>query len=71
VANVAEMDEYGMLREDWGTAYEITREPGSSKPYRAARRDSGEVLSAETPGELRALIRADYTTCPVSKDVRP
>jgi hypothetical protein len=49
VTSVAEMDEFEMLRDDWGTAYKITRKPGATKPYRAARRDSGEVFSAETP----------------------
>jgi hypothetical protein len=69
MADVAEVEEYGMLRDDWGAAYEITREPGTPEPFRAVRRDCGEELLAATPGELRVLIRADYIACPVSKDV--
>jgi hypothetical protein len=34
MATVDEMDAFGMLREDWGSAYEITRTAGAEHPYR-------------------------------------
>jgi hypothetical protein len=59
--DIAEMDSYGMLRQDWNSAYLITRIPGTAQPYRAERRDDPAiVLTAATPGALRELIRADY-----------
>ena len=32
--DIAEMDSYEMLCEDWGSAYLITRSPGTAHPYR-------------------------------------
>jgi hypothetical protein len=70
--DIAEMDSYGMLCEDWGSAYLITRAPGAAHPYRAERRDDrAVVLTAATPDALRELIRADYLARPVSRDVAP
>jgi hypothetical protein len=72
VPNIAEMDSYGMLREDWGSAYLITRIPGAAQPYHAERRDDrAVVLSAATPGALRELIRADYWARPVPREAAP
>jgi hypothetical protein len=63
--DIAETDSYGMLCEDWGTAYLITRTAGISRPYQAERRDDpAVVLQAATPGALRELIRADYFARP-------
>ncbi len=59
--DIAEMDSYAMLCEDWGSAYQITRTPGAAHPYRAERRDDPAViLTAASPAALRELIRADY-----------
>jgi hypothetical protein len=70
--DIAEMDSYEMLCEDWGSAYLITRAPGAAHPYRAERRDDpGVILTAATPAALRRLIRADYWARPVSREVAP
>ena len=70
--DIAETDSYGMLCEDWGSAYLITRVPGTTLPYQAGRRDDpAAVLQAATPGALRELIRADYFTCPVPREIAP
>ncbi len=70
--DIAEMDSYGMLCEDWGGAYLITRAPDAVHPYRAERRDDpAVVLAAATPGALRELIRADYWARPVPREVAP
>ena len=36
VPDIAEMDSYAMLCEDWGSAYQITRTPGQEHPYAAS-----------------------------------
>lgn len=69
---IAEMDSYGMLRQDWGSAYLITRTPGTAEPYRAERRDDPAiVLAAATPGALRELIRADHWARSVPRQAAP
>lgn len=70
--DIAEMDSYRMLCEDWGSAYLIARAPGAAHPYRAERRDDpAVVLTAAAPGALRELIRADHWARPVSREVTP
>jgi hypothetical protein len=70
--DLAEMDSYAMLCQDWGSAYLITRTPGATHPYQAQRRDNpAVVLTAADPGALRRLIRADYLARPVPKEVEP
>jgi len=70
--DIAEMDSYGMLCEDWGSAYLITRGPDPVHPYRAERRDDpAAILTAATPDALRELIRADYWARPVSREIAP
>jgi hypothetical protein len=70
--DIAETDSYEMLCEDWGTAYLITRTPGTGRPYRAERRDDpAAILQAANPGALRELIRADYFTRPVPREIAP
>ena len=70
--DIAEMDSYAMLCQDWGSAYRITRTPGAARPYQAERRDDrAAVLTAEGPDALRDLIRADYLARPVSREVAP
>ena len=70
--DIAEMDSYGMLCEDWGGAYLITRVPAAAHPYRAERRDDPAViLTAADPDALRELIRADYLARPVPREVAP
>ena len=55
--DIAEMDSYEMLCEDWGSAYLITRAPAAAHPYQAERRDDPAViLTAATPDALRELI---------------
>ena len=70
--DAAETESYEMLCEDWGSAYLITRAPGTGHPYKAARRDdSAVILTAADPEALRALIRADYLARPVPREVAP
>jgi hypothetical protein len=70
--DIAEMDSYAMLCQDWGSAYRITRTPGTAHPYQAERRDDrAVVLAAADPGALRNLIRADYLARPVPREVAP
>jgi len=70
--DIAEMDSYAMLCQDWGSAYRITRIPGTTCPYQAERRDDpAVVLAAAGPDALRDLIRADYLARPVSREVAP
>ncbi len=70
--DIAETDSYEMLCEDWGSAYLITRAPGTAHPYQAGRRDDPAViLSAAGPGALRELIRADYLARPVPREIAP
>lgn len=70
--DIAEMDSYSMLCEDWGSAYQITRTPGQEHPYRAERRDDPAVtLTAASPGGLRELIRADYLARSVPRETTP
>jgi hypothetical protein len=70
--DIAEMDSYAMLCEDWGGAYRISRAPGAEHHYSAERRDDPAViLTAADPGALRELIRADYLSRPVPREVIP
>ncbi len=70
--DIDETDSYEMLCEDWGSAYLITRAPGTARPCRAGRRDDPAViLAAASPGALRELIRADYLARPVPREVAP
>ncbi len=70
--DIAEMDSYEMLCEDWSSAYLITRAPGTAHPDSAERRDDPAViLTAASPAALRELIRADYWARPVSREVAP
>jgi hypothetical protein len=70
--DIAEMDSYGMLCHDWGSAYRITRTPGTARPYQAERRDDRTVvLAAADPAGLRDLIRADYLARPVPREIAP
>ncbi len=47
--DIAEMDSYGMLCEDWGSAYLITRAPAAAQPR--------HPMYALTPYELRDYRR--------------
>jgi hypothetical protein len=70
--DLTEMDSYAMLCQDWGSAYRITRAPGTEHPYQAERRDDrAVVLTAANPDQLRGLIRADYLARPVPREVAP
>ncbi|MGH3201290.1 MAG: hypothetical protein ACRDP5_04430 [Streptosporangiaceae bacterium] len=70
--DIAEMDSYAMLCQDWGSAYQITRAPGTAHPYHAERRDDPAViLTAPDPAGLRDLIRADYLARPVPRETAP
>jgi hypothetical protein len=61
MAGIEEMDQYWMLKDDWGSAYEITHTQGMDRPYQAVRRGgNGMALEAATPGELRELVRDDH-----------
>lgn len=70
--NITEMDSYARLCWDWGSAYQITRTPGTTHPYQAERRDDpAVVLTAADPDALRELIRADYLARPVPREIAP
>ena len=70
--DIAEMDSYAMLCQDWGSAYRTTRTPGTGRPYQAERRDDPAiVLTAAGPAALRDLIRADYLARPVPREAAP
>jgi len=72
VPDIAEMDSYGMLCEDWGGAYQISRAPGAEHRYSAERRDDPAViLTAADPGARRELVRADHLARPVPREVTP
>jgi len=71
MASVQETDEFECLKADWGTAYRFEYWPGTSKPYRAYRRDEETELADAVPGDLRDKIRADYLRRPVQNDVNP
>jgi hypothetical protein len=57
-------DELADLRHHWDTAYKISLDRGR---WLAARRDTGETLTASTASELRERIRADYSRRPVPR----
>lgn len=58
-------DELAELRWHYGSAYIINcTGPGR---WTAERRDDRTVLRADSPGELLALIRADYAARPVPR----
>jgi hypothetical protein len=61
---IAESDAYECLKTDWGGPYAIDRVHGETRPYRAQFRDdpAAPALEADTPGQLRELIRDDYMT---------
>lgn len=60
------------LRYHWGEAYDI--EPGVGRRgtvITARRRDGrGSLLADRLAEGLRLRIRADYSACPVPRDVR-
>ena len=60
-------DPLGALQWHWGSAYVISGQGGGL--WIAQRRDTRETLRAETPLGLRDKIIADYTACPVSRDL--
>jgi hypothetical protein len=53
------------LRHHWGDAYEISYRLGQ---YRAARRDDGSVVRADSEDGLFAAINEDYAARPVPRD---
>jgi hypothetical protein len=55
------------LKWSWGDAYEVGE--GSEGGWWAVRRDgTGGRIAAADPGELHALVSADYSLSPVSRD---
>jgi len=62
------LESLGELRWHWGSAYRIDR-MGLDR-WLAIRRDTGAVLAADTPTELRDLIVADYIPQPVPRVAR-
>lgn len=66
-STAADDDALKALDFDWGKAYIIGCEHGC---WQAGRRDSpGHLLTAPSPDELRAAIRADYELRPVPRDL--
>ncbi len=53
------------LRHHWGGAYKIGWRAGR---WRAARRDDGSMVSADTAAGLLEQIRADYAARPVPRE---
>jgi hypothetical protein len=53
------------LRWHWGDAYEFGWADGS---FRAARRDTGEVITCRTGEGLFALVMTDYERRPVPRE---
>lgn len=57
---VEERDQYETLKSDW-PVYACDYDPDRAHPFRAVPlADRGTVLEADSPGELRALVRADH-----------
>jgi hypothetical protein len=54
------------LNHRWGSAYLIFSGDGE---YSASRMDDLQVLTANSPGELREKIIADYGAWPVPRDL--
>ncbi len=54
------------LDHHWGSAYLIFSGDGE---YSATRMDDRQVLTANSPGELRSEIIADYQARPVPRDL--
>jgi hypothetical protein len=58
---MADRDQYEMLRSDWSPNYHITHCPDRSPPFRAAPRDDpAAVLEADSPQQLREMIRRHH-----------
>ena len=55
------------LRHHWSGAYKISYIETAGR-WVAQRRDSHATMSAESAGELRDLIAADYASRPVRRD---
>ena len=62
---VCSPDELIDLKNHWGTAYQISYDRGQ---WLAVRRDTHEVLLANSASELRKKIREDYRARPVPRD---
>jgi hypothetical protein len=57
------------IRHHWGSAYAIAHpEPDT---WIALRRDTRELLRADNPHGLRALLQLDYLVRPVPRDIAP
>jgi hypothetical protein len=54
------------LRHHYGEAYKIEYQRGR---WLAARRDDGQLLTADGPEQLLGLIRDDYQKAPVPRDL--
>jgi hypothetical protein len=65
---VSEPVDLGFLRHHWDGAYRIYRSAGR---FRAARRDDGTIISADTVEELLEAIRADYARKPIPRKDTP
>ena len=59
-------DSLGELRFHWGGAYRVSYLPGHDL-WLAQRSDDGATLTADSAGELRQMIVADYTANPVPR----
>ena len=58
-----ERDQYAMLQADWSPAYDITCHPGEASPFRAVPRAApGTVLRADTPQDLRVMVRDHHAS---------
>ncbi|MCL2580831.1 MAG: hypothetical protein FWE35_00050 [Streptosporangiales bacterium] len=57
---VKERDQYENLKADW-PVYDCSYDPDREHPFRAVPlADRNTELAADSPAELRALVRADH-----------
>jgi hypothetical protein len=61
-------DALGRLQWDWGSAYQIT---GAADRWVARRSDTGRLLNADSPEALQRLLKQDYGTEPVPREIAP
>ena len=58
-----ERDQYAMLQADWSPAYDITHHPDAATAFQAVpRADPGIILRADTPQELREMVRNHHAS---------
>jgi hypothetical protein len=54
------IDTWQQVRADWTEFYALDYDPTSARPYTARRHGSDLVITAESAGEMRHLLRNDH-----------